>query len=515
MKRLLSLAFAVLLATFAQSASAQPASPTQHVKDAVAAMGGADALRNLKTLSIKANAQHWEPEQSFVPGGPARPLGISTLTIAWDLGQGISRTDHEHRMDYPFPGNEKYSDIVTPSWGAVINDKGEERAMAPNRLAFELREQERASPTLLLKALDQPQNLSAMPDQKLGGKSYPAVALVNGATTFTILFDRQSKLPIAIRTMEDDVIHGDGHFDLVLDKWQNVAGAKVATALAWRFNDLPKLDISYTEITPNAAIAPQAFAVSDATKQAAKPPASGDVPWQAVLVSINFGRYDDLAEARNAASGLQMKLVDLAPNVSQAQGRSHNSLIVAMKDYLVVFDAPQNEAQSRWTIDAAKAKYPGKPVKYLVMTHHHMDHFGGARTYVAEGATIIMGTPNKAHAVAELSGPHTMHPDALQKSRKPVTVIEVKDKLVLKNGETIQLYRIANPHVEGMLTGYVAGPRIVWVTDLYSPGRDNAKTPANTQFHDTITKLGLSPAVYAGGHGASASETDFAAMLAK
>jgi glyoxylase-like metal-dependent hydrolase (beta-lactamase superfamily II) len=311
------------------------------------------------------------------------------------------------------------------------------------------------------------------------------------------------------------VIHGDGLFDLVLGNWKTVAGAKVATSLAWKFNGLAKLDVAYTDITANAPMLPQTFAVSDATKQAAKPAATGDVPWQAVLVSINFGRYDDLAEEKNAAAGLVMKLVDLAPNVAQAQGRSHNSLVVAMKDYLVVFDAPQNEAQSRWTIDAAKAKYPGKPVKYLVMTHHHMDHMGGARTYIAEGATIIIGSPDKAHAVAELSAPRTIHPDALQKNPKPMKIIEVKDKMTLKDGDEIRIYRIANPHAEGMLTMYVAGPRIVWVTDIYSPGRENTKTPANAAFHDTIKKLGLSPAIYAGGHGSSASEADFVAMLAK
>lgn len=515
MKRIVSLAFALLFGIVAQSAMAQSIAPVQRVKDAVAAMGGADALRGLKSLSIKAAAKHWEPEQSFVSGGPPRPLGTSTLTIAWDLGQGMARTDHEHKMDYPFPGNEKYSDIVTPKWGAVINDKGEDRTMSPVRLAFELREQERSSPVLLVKALDQPQNLTTAPDQKLGGKTYPTVGFQNGSTKFFILFDRKTKLPAAIRTVEDDVIHGDGVFDLVPSDWKTVAGAKVATSLAWQFNGLAKLDIAYTDIAANAPVSPQTFTISDATKQAAKPPASGDVPWQAVLVSINFGRYDDLAEEKNAAGGLVMKLVDLAPNVSQAQGRSHNSLVVAMKDYLVVFDAPQNEAQSRWTIDAAKAKYPGKPIKYLVMTHHHMDHMGGARTYVAEGATIIIGSPDKAHTAAELSAPRTLHPDALQKNPKPVKIVEVKDKMTLKDGDTIQIYRIPNPHVEGMLTMYVAGPKIVWVTDIYSPGRESAKSPANSQFHDTIKKLGLSPAIYAGGHGNSASEADFVAMLSK
>ena len=44
-----------------------------------------------------------------------------------------------------------------------------------------------------------------------------------------------------------------------------------------------------------------------------------------------------------------------------------------------------------------EAALPGKPIKYLMLTHHHWDHANGARTFVAEGATIIVGKDNKAH----------------------------------------------------------------------------------------------------------------------
>ena len=36
----------------------------------------------------------------------------------------------------------------------------------------------------------------------------------------------------------------------------------------------------------------------------------------------------------------------------------------------------------------AKKLVPNKPVKYVLTTHHHFDHVGGLRTYVAEGATV-------------------------------------------------------------------------------------------------------------------------------
>src|SRR5712671_7606832 len=84
---------ALLLATSAlQPAFAQTA-PGDLVKQAVAAEGGADALRGLKTLAIKGDAKFWEPGQSFAAGGEPRFLGDATYLITWDLAKGTARTD--------------------------------------------------------------------------------------------------------------------------------------------------------------------------------------------------------------------------------------------------------------------------------------------------------------------------------------------------------------------------------------------------------------------------------------
>jgi glyoxylase-like metal-dependent hydrolase (beta-lactamase superfamily II) len=514
MTRLLSLAGALLLGLAATPPlAAQTTAPVDLVQQAVTAMGGAQALGALKTLTITAEAKHWEPEQSLVADGPPRALGTSTLTVSWDLVQGMARTDWGHTMLYPFPGSEKYSELVTPSYGAVIDDKGE-RPMSSWRLAFELRERERASPVLLLKALNAPQRLAAMPDQKLAGTILPAISFADGAQTFTILFDPKTHLPAAIRSFEDDDIHGDGAFDLLLGDWQQTAGARIAHGYSYKFNGLAKLDIAYQNVVANAAIPAQAFAVGAATRQAAEPPATGDVPWQAVLVGLNFGRYNDLEAEKAAGEGPALKLVELAPNVQQVMGRTHNSLVVAMKDYLVVFDAPQNEAYARAAIDAMTAKYPGKPIKYLVLTHHHMDHIGGARTYVASGATVIVGSPDKAHMEKVFKARHTMHPDELQRKPRAAGIIESGSRMSLKDSsDEIDIYRIPNPHAEGMLIGYVASQKLVWVTDLYSPGRDKVKTPNSVAFHAEVEKLGLHPARYAGGHGSNGSAAEFEAIM--
>jgi glyoxylase-like metal-dependent hydrolase (beta-lactamase superfamily II) len=514
MKHVHLLAAAVLFgATASLPAAAQAAKPETLVRQAVSAMGGEAALRGLKSLTIKAEAKHWEPEQSDVVDGTPRLLGESVLTIAIDIEKATARTDHDHVMRYPFPGSEKYSDVVTPGFGAVIDDKGE-RPMSPTRLAFQLRELERGSPLLMLKALDAPRSLAALPDQKFAGQALPAIAFTDGATRFIILFDRKTHLPEVVRTLEDDDIHGDGNFDLILADWRPVGGVRIAHSLAYKMSGLDKLQLTYKDVAANA-VAASAFAVADATRQAAKPPATGDVAWQAILVRINFGRFDDIAADKAAASGPGMSLVELAPNLLHAVGRSHNSLIVAMPSYLVVIDAPQSEAQSRWTIDAAKAKYPGKPIKYLVLTHHHMDHIAGARTYVAEGATVIAGSPDKAHLAKVFRASHRLHPDALQLHAKAATIIEVKDRFSLKEGaEELRLYRITNPHAQGMLIGYVVRENLVYVTDLYSPGRDKVKTPNSVAFYELLPKLGLEPARYAGGHGGNGTQAELAAIMA-
>ena len=48
------------------------------------------------------------------------------------------------------------------------------------------------------------------------------------------------------------------------------------------------------------------------------------------------------------ANGAGLKLVELAPNVQHVRGGNANNLILAMKDHLVIFDAPYGELQWRW-----------------------------------------------------------------------------------------------------------------------------------------------------------------------
>jgi glyoxylase-like metal-dependent hydrolase (beta-lactamase superfamily II) len=186
-----------------------------------------------------------------------------------------------------------------------------------------------------------------------------------------------------------------------------------------------------------------------------------------------------------------------------------------MKDGIVVFDAPVNEGMSRWVIDAAKAKYPGKKITHLVLTHHHMDHTGGMRTYVAEGATVIVPTPNKAYFEQVVTAPHALSPDALQKQARAATIQEVAERMTLKDDTIeINLYNIPNPHSDGMLIGHVVRENVLWVTDLISPRGPIARNSATVAVGDALRKYNITNATIAGGHGTTAKQAESQAALA-
>jgi hypothetical protein len=357
--------------------------------------------------------------------------------------------------------------------------------------------------------------VAALPNQPFGEVSYPAVAITDRGTRFTVLFDRVTHLPVVVRTRDDDHVYGDSNYDMVMDDWRDVGGVKIAHALSYQLNGMQVQRLAYSEVKPNPTIAADVLSVGDQYKIAASSSTPADVPYQWVLRRLFLGRFLDSDKVVVPANG-DLKLVELAPNVQQVVGGTANNLIVAMNDGLVVFDAPCCETQSRWVIDAAKAKYPGKPIKYLVLTHHHMDHTGGSRAYVAEGATVVVPDTAQAYFERNLAAPHTLVADAQQKQPQPLHVVGLADRMSIKDDSVeIRLHKIANPHVDGMLIAHVVQPNVVWVTDIWSPGRDAAKSPGVQALNDAVKKLGIKGATFAGGHGSNAPQDKLDAIFAQ
>jgi glyoxylase-like metal-dependent hydrolase (beta-lactamase superfamily II) len=497
------------------------------VKGAVDAQGGADALRRLTGLTAKGNARFWEPGQSLVAGGEPRPLGTANFEITWDLANGMAKTVWDRDQQYPPPAAKlNYTETVLPTLGFVTTGTTNQ-PMSGIRVAAHLRELERASPRLLLKAMDNSANVRGVLPQQMGNRYFPAVSLMDGGTQFLILFDPATKLPAAIRTRDDDNIFGDSNYDLVLGDWTNVGGARVARSLSYKLNNIEVARMNYSSVTATPNLPAETFAAPAAVQSAAKPPATGNVPYQWVLRRLFLTRLTD-SDNIIAPDGAGLKLVELAPNVQHVQGGTANNLIVAMKDFLIVFDAPYGELQSRWVIDAAKARYPGKPIKYLVLTHHHMDHTGGMRTFVAEGATLLVPSQSIEYFEKVLKYPHTIVPDELTKNPKPLKIYGIFENQTIRD-ETAEV-RLLNfatggeadarpegPHADGMLIGHIVNSKLVYVTDLISPrGAPIPRSPETIAVGSTLREFDVEDDVtIVGGHGTTVKRADIIPALAE
>ena len=154
----------------------------------------------------------------------------------------------------------------------------------------------------------------------------------------------------------------------------------------------------------------------------------------------------------------------------------HNSVLIEFKDFLAVMDAPLNEARSLAVIAEVKKLVPGKPIRYVINTHHHFDHSGGLRTYVAEGATVITHEGNKAFYEEAWKQPHSLEPDRLFENPREPTFITYKAKYVLTDGNrNVEVHlTIGDMHDEFLSFAYLPKEKLLIEVDDFS---DRYTTP--------------------------------------
>jgi len=254
---------------------------------------------------------------------------------------------------------------------------------------------------------------------------------------------------------------GDMLVETTYADYQDFSGVKFPTKITQKTGDFPSLDITVSAVQPNATVDIQ---VPDNVRQ---------------------------AEVR-------VQVQPVSDGIWYLAGGTHHSVLVEMKDYVVVVEGPQDDARAVAVIAAVKKLVPNKPIKYVVNSHHHFDHSGGLGAFVAEGATIITHASNKPFYEKALASPRTVTPDKLAQSGKKATIETMTDKQVLGDDtRTMELHHIKDStHHDGLIMVYLPKEKLLIEADAYTPAAADAPPPAqanpfSVNLHDNIGGLKL------------------------
>ena len=249
-----------------------------------------------------------------------------------------------------------------------------------------------------------------------------------------------------VETKVPNPVLGDTDLIATYSDYKDFGGVQFPTKIVVEQGGFPVWDLTVANVTPNA---PLDVAIPETVQSATIAP-------------------------------VQTASTKLADGVWHITGGSHHSVVVEFNEYVAVVEAPLTEERSLAVLAEAKKLVPNKPVRYVLTTHHHFDHTGGLRTYVAEGATVVTHQSNVTFLEKALAAPATITPDTQAKSMKKPTFQGVVEKHVITDGkQTIEVYPTAgDTHTNEYTLIYLPGPKILVEGDAYSPGPADAPPPA-------------------------------------
>ena len=155
-------------------------------------------------------------------------------------------------------------------------------------------------------------------------------------------------------------------------------------------------------------------------------------------------------------------------------------------------------------------------IKHILVTHHHSDHSGGMRPYVAVGAKVVLheaAVPFFEQVFSERDS--TILPDRLDRSDRSAKIraVPADGSRVLRDADQAMEVIPFDQHSVDMTVTFLRQDGVLFVSDVYSPG-----TPPGAggqALDDLIRSRGLDVRWIAGGHGGFISYADFQAALAQ
>jgi glyoxylase-like metal-dependent hydrolase (beta-lactamase superfamily II) len=437
--------------------------------------------------------------QSFDPTGDWPRVPMKSYSAAIDYGSKSSKEEYTIDLSNPDRGGglrvPSVTDFVSGNYAWNVNAQGQANAQPG---AAEMRQfMITVSPYGFIQAALASGNatLSERYFNRLD-KTMKVVGFTTGKYRVTGEFDNDNLLERVVTWFPNPVM-GDMQIEIRYTDWKDVGGGAK-------------------------------FPFHIHAHQGDHPLNTGGRNWFDVRVAdakVNADAAVTVPDNVRSATAPQVRVASqkLADGVWFIGGGSHNSLAVEFKDFVTVIEGPLNDERSNAVIAETHKLIPNKPIRYLVATHHHWDHSGGIRAFVAEGATVIADEHNKDfyREVVLAPQPRTLSPDRLSQfpfaTTGPGTLSlqTFTDRYSIGDGtQTIELYHVDGlQHANDMLIAYLPQSKIVVNADLYGPppagGNLPNVAPNAVALYQNVKRLKLDVSQHVPIHGNPGPQADF------
>jgi glyoxylase-like metal-dependent hydrolase (beta-lactamase superfamily II) len=431
------------------------------VERGIAALGGQAALDSVSDMVFSLKGFRTDLGQAMAPNLPY----TTELVTHWDLieprsGRFVNDVTHDV-LGYA-PGST--TRLIANRTGTYFV-----RAGAASLASYTLVTFGRPVPApyrypamMLPLVLGRATNLRNLGTSSIEGRKMNVVAYPDAAgTTYTLSFDAATGLLTRISWLVDEVQFSPAGAiarELTFSDYRSVGGIKSPFHHVVTYGGEPFEDLRVTNATFNTHPGDSLFAVSTS------PPSA------------------------TAGGGGLEEVSAIAPDVYFVRA-SYNSVFVVFNEYVLVLEAPRNDALTQATIANIKKTAPGKPIRYVIPTHWHYDHLGGIRGYIAEGTTVVT-TPGIRTAVAHYANTsRALQPDYLELHPRPLQVETFTDKRVFDDGiHRVEVYNIGpNPHASDLIVAYIPAAKTLYEADALDI--DDAPSVPPKEVHPTAADL--------------------------
>ena len=454
-----SMAIAITLLVVASSALPQSLTTESFSKAkavidrSVAAYGGTEELNAIGNVSLRIAGESVHRNQSRRPGDMDRTEYTAELLI--DLKN--SRARQAQKGHYP-GGFNWHNGFVIDAGNRTGFDLIRRTSNPPNAITPAIfKANTRWLPQLvLLNVLERAQSLRYLGKADYEKRPHEVVDYVtNDGARLTLYIDQQNGLLSKFETLITDPYFGDSLFETRFTGQRKVGKYIVPARRVNALNGEITNDFGLADVAFNVELTPERFKVPEGFRAVTFPTPTPVTMHADRIYTTSAGGY--------------------------------NVLFVDFNDHIFVMETPGNDRISLQAIEQIKKTIPNKPIKYVAVTHHHDDHAGGVRTYMAEGATLIIPPGEEAFFKKVSAVRFSADPDTLtRKPREPKFEPLQNGKRVLTDGTTtVEIYDIGKgPHAEEMLVAYFPDHKLIYQGDLLNrPSNGDYPIANDTSVH--------------------------------